>query len=92
MWLFNQPYLRGPYLRSSTPLVATLHDNLTANDMKQLQIIAHNLTSTSANVGAIKLSELYKEIDMNCKNEKHYNTADLITRVEREFSLAKDIL
>ncbi len=60
--------------------------------MKQLQITAHSLKSSSANVGALKLSELCQEIEMNCNNEKQYNSADLITRVEREFSLAKDIL
>ena len=80
------------YIRSSTPLVESLHDILKNNDMKQLQITAHSLKSSSANLGAIKLSELCKEIEMNCKNEKHYNTTDLITMVEREFNLAKDIL
>ena len=80
------------YLRSSIPLVTALHDILTANDMKQLQITTHSLKSSSANVGAIKLSELCKEIEMNCRNQKHYTTADLITKVKREFDLVKEIL
>ena len=43
-------------------------------------------------MGAIKLSELCKELEENCKKETHHNTTDLITDVEREYDLVKELL
>ena len=80
------------YIRSSTSLVGSLPDILKTNDLKQLQITAHSLKSSSANVGALKLSELCEEIEINCKNNEHNNIADLIYKVEKAFNLAKDEL
>jgi HPt (histidine-containing phosphotransfer) domain-containing protein len=43
-------------------------------------------------VGAIKLSEICKELEMNCRNKILHNTAELISAIEREYGRAKDML
>jgi len=80
------------YLRSSDLLVEELQETLADNDQPKLQNLAHSLKSGSANVGAIKLSEICKELEMNCKNNILHNTAELISAIEREYGRAKDML
>jgi len=51
------------YLTSSTQLLAQLRDSIGADDAKGVAAAAHDLKSTSAQVGALKLSALAKEIE-----------------------------
>ena len=80
------------YLSSSDLLVAGLQEALSVNDLEVLQNSAHSLKSSSANVGAVKLSEISKELEMGCRNKTLTNAAGLISAIEAEFIRVKDAL
>ena len=80
------------YLSSSEPLVLDLQQKLAENNLPGLQVAAHSLKSGSANVGAITLSEICRELEMNCKNKTFYNTAERIAAIEKEYVRVKDML
>ena len=80
------------YLKSSEPLVASLSEAVENNDFKVVHDSAHSLKSASANVGATVLSEVCKELEINC-NKNTYDTAmDLVFTIETEFKRARDVL
>ena len=80
------------YLSSTAPLLVTLKEAYSAKDIEGTQNSAHTLKSSSANVGAIKLSELCKEVEMGCRNNTLENAALLISSIEAEFTLVNDAL
>jgi len=82
----------GAYLRSSEPLVSKLRTAVIENDFEIVHNSAHSLKSSSANVGAMTLSEICRELEMNCKEKKHDNAAALISAIETEFVRVKDTL
>jgi CheY-like chemotaxis protein len=82
----------GAYLRSSEPLVSKLRKAVIENDFEVVHNSAHSLKSSSANVGAMTLSEVCEELEMDCKDKKYANAADLISVVETEFVRVKDTL
>ncbi|ACN17381.1 sensory box histidine kinase/response regulator [Desulforapulum autotrophicum HRM2] len=73
------------YLESSTVLIAKLRKSLDVNDIEALQRNAHSLKSSSANVGAVKLSKMSKELEENCRFDHLENAPELITLIENEF-------
>ncbi len=80
------------YLSSTAPLLVTLKEAYSAKDIEGTQNLAHTLKSSSANVGAIKLSELCKELEMACRNNTLENAALLISSIESEVTLVTDAL
>lgn len=80
------------YLSSTTPLIVTLKEACSARDIEGTQNSAHTLKSSSANVGAIKLSELCKELEMNCRKNTLGNAEFLIAEISSELSLVRDVL
>ncbi|NOQ46005.1 MAG: response regulator [Desulfobulbaceae bacterium] len=80
------------YLSSSEPLIAELREALAVNDLEVLQNTAHSLKSSSANVGAVKLAEISKELEMGCRNNTLGNAADLVSAIKSEFIRVKDEL
>ena len=80
------------YLSSTEPLIVTLKEAYSADDIEETQNSAHSLKSSSANVGATKLSELCKELEMGCRNNTLENAVLLISAIESEFILVNDAL
>jgi two-component system, sensor histidine kinase and response regulator len=80
------------YLSSSGPLIVQLGGALSRNDLKELGDFAHSLKSSSANVGALKLSDICQKLEKNCKNQKHENCLELIGAAELEYVRVKDVL
>ncbi len=80
------------YLSSTASLVETLKEAYSAMDIDGIQNSAHSLKSSSANVGAIKLSELCKELEMNCRNNTLENAPFLISGISAELTLVRDVL
>lgn len=78
------------YLEGSKVLISQLRESLTVKDIDVLQKNAHSLKSSSANVGATKLSKMSKELEELCKKNHHENTADLVSSIESEFIKVKD--
>ncbi len=54
--------------------------------------MAHNLKSSSANVGAMIVSELSEQLEENCKNKHIGDNIELIGRIKTEFVRAKECL
>ena len=80
------------YLNSSEPLVASLSEAVENKDFKVVHDSAHSLKSASANVGATVLSEVCKELEINCKNKTYDTAMDLVSTIETEFERARDVL
>ncbi len=73
-------------------MVSKLRTAAIENDFEIVHNSAHSLKSSSANVGAMRLSEVCKELEMDCKDKKYNNAPDLISAVETEFVRVKDTL
>jgi HPt (histidine-containing phosphotransfer) domain-containing protein len=80
------------YLTDSEPLISQLKEALSVNDGEALQRSAHSLKSSSANVGALRLSEISRELEMNCRNNSLEDVARLVAAIESEFMKAKETL
>jgi signal transduction histidine kinase/CheY-like chemotaxis protein/HPt (histidine-containing phosphotransfer) domain-containing protein len=77
------------YLEGSKVLISQLRESIAVKDIDVLQKNAHSLKSSSANVGAAKLSKMSKELEENCKNSHFGNAADLVSSIESEFIKVK---
>ncbi|MCG7852723.1 MAG: response regulator, partial [Methanosarcinaceae archaeon] len=80
------------YLTDSEPLISQLKEALSVSDREVLQRSAHSLKSSSANVGALRLSEMSRELEMNCKNNSLEDAARLVASIGTEFMKAKESL
>ena len=80
------------YYTSSGPLVASLRKACDEHDLDGLQNAAHSLKSSSANVGAMTLSELCKELETACRNNTLENAADMVASIESEYILVRNAL
>ena len=73
------------YLESSAVLISQLRKSLDASDLEALQRNAHSLKSSSANVGAAKLSEMGKTLEEKCRSHHLEDAPEMITLIENEF-------
>ena len=80
------------YFSSSELLVTEMQEALAENDLELLQKSAHSLKSSSANVGALKLSGICKTLEMNCRENTSGNMIDLVSAIGAEFIQVKRIL
>jgi CheY-like chemotaxis protein/HPt (histidine-containing phosphotransfer) domain-containing protein len=76
------------YLADAVPLISQLKQALSDNDGAVLQRAAHTLKSSSANVGALGLSEISRELEMNCRNNSFDDAARLVAAIESAFEEA----
>ena len=74
------------YLKSSESLVLTIQEALKADKHDAMKKAAHSLKSSSANVGALHLSSLSKELEMWNKNYTFENMTDLVSDIGSEFA------
>jgi HPt (histidine-containing phosphotransfer) domain-containing protein len=80
------------YITSSRELVAALGRSLAAGDLKELHRAAHTLKSSSANVGAIALSKLAKQLEAEAAAHRTESAADLIHRIGLAYAAAVGVL
>ena len=80
------------YMRSSDPLVEKLRRALDNNDIETLQNTAHSLKSSSATVGAMKLAELNKKLELDCRQNILENPAEMVAAIDKEYILVKNAL
>ncbi len=77
------------YFSDTDRIIAYLEKAQSEKDIEALALNAHTLKSSSANVGAMLLSSVAKEIEENCKsNPPDVNTL-LVSRVHEEFARTK---
>ena len=77
------------YLSSSEPFFEKLKKAAVVEDLEELQNIAHSLKSSSANVGAIKLSRMCKDLEMACRNKVLEKMTDRVETIATEFFQVK---
>ena len=60
------------------------------HDVEKIRRIAHSLKSSCANVGAQKLSELCKQLELRIKTQSGEEIQTLISEIETESQHVKD--
>ena len=80
------------YLQGTPPLIERMRQALAANDGASLRAAAHSLKSSSANVGAMKLHGLCKELESWARQGQIADAAGRIALVEQEFMAAQALL
>ena len=79
------------YLAESTEVISQLHRALSSGDTRSLVEGAHSLKSSSANVGAMRLSALCREIELIGKVDTE-SVAGHVHRLDEEFAVARAAL
>ncbi len=75
------------YLADAIQLVAGIRASLSAGDLDSFRRAAHSLKSNSANLGAMKLSALAKELEMLARAGSLEGAADKLPPLEEAYSL-----
>jgi len=73
------------FLKSAFELKASICEALHAKDWQRVTQAAHTLKSSSANVGAMGLSALCKDLEVIARNGDVCGPADHAIRIEREY-------
>jgi CheY-like chemotaxis protein len=76
------------YVETATSLMRELKDALAANDVDVATRAAHSLKSSSANVGAMKLSGLCAEMERHGRSQDLASAGELFDAAAREFDTA----
>ena len=84
--------LVGLYLKGTPPLIEQMKKACADADCGALRMAAHTLKSSSANVGAMKLHELCKELESQARNQQIDDAAERIAGIERAFLAAQSVL
>jgi len=82
----------GAYLENAETLVASLRKAVAENNIATMHDIGHSLKSSSANVGAMRLAVISRELEKCCTGDKLENVRDLVSAVESEFTRVKESL
>ncbi len=80
------------YLSDSEIRISRLREALSVEDTEGLLRCAHNLKSSSANVGAFSLSEISRRLEINCRNKSLEDANFLVEAIEAEFSKVEGAL
>ncbi len=74
------------YLKSSPEQVRELHDAVDRNEAAALNKLAHSLKSSSAMVGALRLSELCRHLEAEARDARLDSAAERVAEIEAEFA------
>jgi CheY-like chemotaxis protein len=77
------------YLNDATELLAAMRRALADGNVEEFRRAAHSLKSNSANLGAMRLSALAKELEMMAKAGALDGAADTVARAESEYAQVK---
>ncbi len=80
------------YISDTEAKIAQFRDKSSNLTIEDLQRIAHSLKSSSANVGAMGLSEICKEIELGCRDNSIDNIEAQVIKIESEFRMVKSEL
>ncbi|NOQ42431.1 MAG: hypothetical protein GQ563_08035 [Desulfuromusa sp.] len=80
------------YLSSSESLLTELRAALDVNDQEALRNSAHSLKSSSANLGATKLSGICSKLELDCRKNMLENAPDQVSAIVSEFLQVKVLL
>ncbi|MGB5305088.1 MAG: response regulator [Gammaproteobacteria bacterium] len=77
----------GLYLDKSPAILASLREAIGNNESSGVQSAAHSLKSSSANLGALELSELFKTMENMGRNHAIEGAAEILAEIEAKFEL-----
>ena len=80
------------YLKESLKFLQTLQDAVSAQDATALQKAAHSFKSSSANVGAVGLSELCREMEAMGRENNTDNAAPLLSNIQAKYKTVQAAL
>ncbi len=80
------------YLNESPPIIENIKKALEAGDQELFTRSAHTLKSSSANLGAMNLSQMSKELEMISKNGDFMEAPEKYKLLENEFDRVKKAL
>lgn len=72
------------YLETTPPLIAQIHQGLKENDCNTIHMAAHSLKSSAANIGALALADLLKNLIINCKDGNMDQVEKIVSAVDPE--------
>ncbi|MGD8783078.1 MAG: Hpt domain-containing protein [Thioalkalispiraceae bacterium] len=88
----NLQQLLTTYLRDSQKILADLDTVLTAKDARETTRLVHSLKSTSANIGAIRFSEMAKALEVLARAEKLDEVKAQLTELNALFAQTHDCI
>ncbi len=77
----------GLYLDKSPAILTSLREAISKNESAGVQTAAHSLKSSSANIGALDLSELFKTLENMGRNHAIEGAAEILAEIETKFEL-----
>jgi len=80
------------FINQNNKRIEFLKNNYSDNDLKEIEIHAHSLKSSSAIIGAEVLSELCKELERQAAENNTDGIIELINNVCSEYEKVRDVL
>ena len=80
------------YLRDTPTLVEQMRQAVDSRDCAALRAAAHTLKSSSANVGAMKLHGLCRELEARAREHQVPDARERVAAIDEEFMAARTIL
>lgn len=80
------------YLNDLPGQLQNLQQAAATFDASSVQKISHSLKSSSANLGAVKLVELFKDLEQQAKDHALKNTPRQLAAIEKEFQQIQAVL
>ena len=74
------------YVEDASKSLRTLHESLNTADSKLLFQTAHTLKSSSASLGALRLSSIFEKLERIGRSDTLYGAGDLLVAAEVEFT------
>jgi signal transduction histidine kinase/DNA-binding response OmpR family regulator len=72
--------------------MASLHQAISEKDNTRIRMAAHSLKSSSANLGATHLAELFKNMELLARNSTTEGVPELLGQIESSFPEVKEAL
>lgn len=86
------PSVVQSYIKNVEDSIAQLHEKLPDPSFEEVHIFAHTLKSSSANVGAIHLSQISKELEFGCRDKTITDFGHHLKVIKTEFKKVKQTL
>lgn len=80
------------FLTDTPQRLERLHTALEAGDSRCIEEVAHSLKSSCANIGALSLSTLFRELETLARGGEIDGAADIVARSLAEFDKAREAL
>ena len=82
----------GTFLVGSDDQILQLETAFSQNDIENMRFVAHRFKSSSANVGAMQLSEYSRRLEEDCRHKAGRLAKTLVAAISAEYKRVKSIL